>query len=66
MLQWSLTQGAVDFYKADNTSYPEALRRANPQGLNLDPKCNLFLCKGYEFADNSANVYSYPAGTKVG
>lgn len=55
----------ADFYKADNTSYPEALLRANPGGLKApyDPKkCNLWLCKGYQFADNAANVQSYKAG----
>ncbi len=55
----------ADFYRADNTSYPEALLRANPGGLKApyDPKkCNLWLCKGYQFADNAANVQSYKAG----
>ncbi|KAK4216442.1 hypothetical protein QBC37DRAFT_416757 [Rhypophila decipiens] len=57
-----------NFYKADNTSYPEALLRANPQGLKdgYDAKnCNLWLCKGYQFADNAANVKSYKAGDVV-
>ncbi|KAK4239635.1 hypothetical protein C8A03DRAFT_13988 [Achaetomium macrosporum] len=58
----------ADFYRADNTSYPEALLRANPGGLKngYDPKkCNLWLCKGYQFADNSANVQSYKPGQVV-
>jgi hypothetical protein len=49
-------------------SYPEALLRANPGGLKApyDPKkCNLWLCKGYQFADNSANVQSYKTGQVV-
>ena len=53
------------FYKDDNTSYPEALLRANPSGLagGYDAKkCNLWLCKGYQFADNAANVQSYKPG----
>ncbi|KAF2094847.1 hypothetical protein NA57DRAFT_12215, partial [Rhizodiscina lignyota] len=28
-------------------------------------KCNLNLCKGFQFADNTANVESYTAGQKV-
>ncbi|KAL2155646.1 hypothetical protein VTH82DRAFT_388 [Thermothelomyces myriococcoides] len=58
----------VDFYLADNTSYPEALLRANPDGLGSDydpEKCNLWLCKGYQFADNIANVQNYTAGQVV-
>jgi hypothetical protein len=58
----------ADFYRADNTSYPEALLRANPGGLKNGydaKKCNLWLCKGYQFADNAANVQSYKAGQVV-
>lgn len=58
----------AEFYRADNTSYPEALLRANPGGLKAgyDPKkCNLYLCRGYQFADNAANVQSYKAGQVV-
>ncbi|KAM7199785.1 hypothetical protein V8F20_005655 [Naviculisporaceae sp. PSN 640] len=56
------------FYRADNTSYPEALLRANPKGLTDGydaSKCNLWLCKGYQFADNAANVKSYKTGDVV-
>jgi len=58
----------ADFYRADNTSYPEALLRANPGGLKppYDPKnCNLWLCRGYQFPDNAANVQNYTAGQVV-
>ncbi|KAK3387920.1 hypothetical protein B0H63DRAFT_500918 [Podospora didyma] len=58
----------VKFYKADNTSYPEALARENPKGLTdgYDPKkCNQYLCKGFQFADNKAGVQSYKAGDVV-
>ncbi|KAL1836037.1 hypothetical protein VTJ49DRAFT_5644 [Mycothermus thermophilus] len=58
----------VDFYLADPTSYPEALLRANPGGLRApyDPEnCNLWLCKGYQFADNIDNVQTYTAGQVV-
>jgi len=58
----------VKFYQADETSYPEALMRANPKGLDSAydaKKCNLYFCKGFQFADNKANVYSYKPGEKV-
>jgi len=56
------------FYRADNTSYPEALLRANPRGLTDGydaAKCNLWLCKGYQFSDNTANVQSYKPGDVI-
>lgn len=53
----------VNFYKQDETSYPEAFLRSNP--LPDRNKCNLFLCKGYQFADNAANVQSYKPGDSV-
>lgn len=55
----------VDFYKADGTSYPEALmRNANWQeGVTED--CDLFLCKGYQFEDNLDNVHEYSTGDVV-
>jgi hypothetical protein len=58
----------VKFYKDDGTSYPEALLRANPRGLTDGydaKKCNLWLCKGYQFADNAANVQSYKPGDVI-
>jgi hypothetical protein len=58
----------VTFYKADNTSYPEALMRANPRGLTDGydaTKCDLYLCRGYQFADNSAQVQKYKPGDKI-
>lgn len=57
------------FYLADPTSYPEALMRANPNGLGngyTPALCNLWLCKGYQFADQPASaVQTYAAGTEV-
>ncbi|RKU48342.1 hypothetical protein DL546_008660 [Coniochaeta pulveracea] len=56
------------FYQIDNTSYPEALLRANPRGLSdgYDPKkCNLWLCRGYQFGDNTKQVQAYKAGDAV-
>ncbi|GAB1313708.1 Chitin-binding, domain 3 [Madurella fahalii] len=58
----------VRFYTDDATSYPEALLRANPRGLTDGydaAKCNLWLCKGYQFGDNEANVQSYKPGDVV-
>ena len=57
-----------NFYQIDNTSYPEALLRANPGGLKDGydaKKCNLWLCKGYQFADNSAHVQAYKPGDVI-
>jgi hypothetical protein len=56
------------FYQIDNTSYPEALLRANPKGLTDGydaKKCNLWLCRGYQFADNAARMQSYKPGQVV-
>ena len=57
------------FYKSDNTSYPEALLRSNPTLGAKDgydaAKCNLWLCKGYQFSDNAANVQAYTTGQTV-
>ncbi|KAK4139705.1 uncharacterized protein C8A04DRAFT_40496 [Dichotomopilus funicola] len=58
----------AEFYRADNTSYPEALLRANPDGLPApyDPSnCNLWFCKGYQFEDNVDNVQAYTTGQVV-
>jgi hypothetical protein len=58
----------VTFYKGDPTSYPEALMRANPSGLKDGynaAACNLWLCKGYQFGDNTANVQTYAVGQTV-
>ncbi|KAK3988906.1 hypothetical protein QBC44DRAFT_370510 [Cladorrhinum sp. PSN332] len=59
-------QSLVNFYKQDETSYPEAFLRSNARPAGYDAKkCNLWLCKGYQFADNAANVQSYKAGDVV-
>ncbi|PGH15443.1 hypothetical protein AJ79_02420 [Helicocarpus griseus UAMH5409] len=59
-------QTMVDFYLADNTSYPEALLREGGLDENYDPElCNLWLCKGFQFGDNSAKVVEYVAGDEV-
>lgn len=59
-------QAMVNFYKQDETSYPEALLRSNPRPQGYDAKkCNLWLCKGYQFADNAANVQAYKPGDQV-
>ena len=59
----------VKFYQSDNTSYPEALIRAHGLDKDYDPiKCNLYLCKGFQFGDNAAagGVQSYKPGDVVG
>ncbi|KLU88284.1 hypothetical protein MAPG_07271 [Magnaporthiopsis poae ATCC 64411] len=55
----------VNFYKADGTSYPEAFQRTagwNTGGYNATT-CNMWLCKGYQFGDNKAQVQKYAPGT---
>ncbi|CZS93624.1 related to chitin binding protein [Rhynchosporium graminicola] len=52
--------------KGDNTSHVEDL----PEAGALDPKyhadkCNLWLCRGLQYADNKEHVVSYKAGQKV-
>ncbi|KAL8402732.1 hypothetical protein RB596_009195 [Gaeumannomyces avenae] len=57
----------VDFYKADGTSYPEAFQRTagwSTGGYN-PATCNMWLCKGYQFADNTAQVQRYAPGAEV-
>ncbi|CAK7210989.1 hypothetical protein SCUCBS95973_000978 [Sporothrix curviconia] len=60
-------QTMVSFYQQDNTSYPEALLRTHPKlGSDYNPdKCNLYLCRGYQFGDNTQHVQSYKAGQIV-
>ena len=58
----------VKFYQADETSYPEALMRANPKGLDSAydaKKCNLYFCKGFQFDDNKDHVLQYTPGQTV-
>ncbi|KAH8880825.1 hypothetical protein GQ53DRAFT_522335 [Thozetella sp. PMI_491] len=56
----------VAFYKADNTSYPEALKRSSgwDKGYN-SAKCNLYLCKGFQFEDNKDQVQKYKPGDVI-
>ena len=56
----------VSFYKADNTSYPEALKRGSgwDKGYNA-AKCNLYLCRGFQFEDNKDQVQKYKPGDVV-
>ncbi|KAF2263285.1 hypothetical protein CC78DRAFT_554142 [Lojkania enalia] len=52
--------------KSDNTSYVEALPPAAARDSAYDAsKCNLWLCKGLQFADNTANVQTWTAGQVV-
>ena len=54
------------FRSADNTSYVEGMPEAaaKDKGFNA-AKCNLWLCKGLQFADNAANVQKWTAGQVV-
>lgn len=41
------------------------LQVANSQKDYNPATCDVWLCKGYQFGDNSANIQSYTAGQKV-
>ena len=64
------SQTMVDFYKTDNTSYPEHLLRTHPEpelladGYN-PALCNMWLCKGFQFEDNAHQVQSYKPGDVI-
>jgi hypothetical protein len=50
----------------DNTSHVEGLPEMAARTPGFDAAlCNLWLCKGLQFDDNSDHVQSYPAGTAV-
>ncbi len=56
----------VAFYKSDETSYPEALKRSSGWDTGFSAsKCNLYLCKGFQFEDNKDNVQKYKPGDVV-
>ncbi|KAJ4290627.1 hypothetical protein N0V90_010845 [Kalmusia sp. IMI 367209] len=54
-------QGITSAIKADNTSYVEQLTKIGASSA----ACNLYLCKGLQFADNAANVQTWKAGDVV-
>lgn len=52
--------------KGDLTSHVEGLPEAASKGKTYkSDQCNLLLCRGLQFADNSANVETYTAGQTV-
>jgi len=56
----------VSKIKADNTSYVEGMPEAAAKDKAYNPeKCNLWLCKGLQYADNTANVQKWTAGQVV-
>ena len=58
--------GVVNQIKADNTSYVEALPGpASKDKAYNAAKCNLWLCKGLQYADNVANVQKFAPGQVV-
>jgi hypothetical protein len=56
----------VTAVQQDNTSYVEQLNKLSTtdKGYNATA-CNLYLCKGLQFADNTANVQTWTAGDVV-
>ncbi|KAH6654806.1 hypothetical protein BKA67DRAFT_518183 [Truncatella angustata] len=59
-------QSVVNNIKADNTSHVEGLPElaANDNGYN-STLCNLWQCRGIQYADNLANVQKYTPGQVV-
>ncbi|KAK8123935.1 hypothetical protein PG999_003853 [Apiospora kogelbergensis] len=60
-------KAVVDTIRADNTSHVEGLPELaakKDSGFHAD-LCNLWLCKGLQFADNAANVQAYRPGQSV-
>lgn len=52
--------------KGDNTSHVEGLPEAAATDKNYKAaECNLWLCRGLQAADNTANVQNYTVGQKV-
>jgi hypothetical protein len=53
-------------FTSDPTSHIEDMPEAAALEANFDPAaCNLFLCRGTQFADNTANVQAFQAGQVV-
>ena len=53
-------------FEDQTDSYGNIQQMAQKAGNQPDPtKCNLWLCKGYQFADNSANVHTFSAGQTI-
>jgi hypothetical protein len=51
---------------ADNSSHVEGMPEAAAQIANFNSTaCNVFLCKGLQFADNTANVQTFQPGQVV-
>ncbi|KAI1849776.1 hypothetical protein JX266_004725 [Neoarthrinium moseri] len=59
-------KSVVNDIKRDNTSHVEGLPElaAKDSGYNA-ALCNLWLCRGLQFADNAANVQKWTAGQSV-
>ncbi|KAF1971054.1 hypothetical protein BU23DRAFT_472174 [Bimuria novae-zelandiae CBS 107.79] len=59
-------QTITNAIKADNTSYVEQLTKLATSDTKFNAAtCNLYLCKGLQYADNSANVQTWKAGDVV-
>ncbi|KAK7181293.1 hypothetical protein DPSP01_007350 [Paraphaeosphaeria sporulosa] len=59
-------QAITSAIKSDNTSYVEQLTKLASADSKFNPAaCDLYLCKGLQFSDNSANVQTWKAGDVV-
>ncbi|EKD16061.1 uncharacterized protein L3040_003501 [Drepanopeziza brunnea f. sp. 'multigermtubi'] len=59
-------KSVANLVRADITSHIEDMPEALALEKDTDPAgCNVFLCRGQQFADNKANVQNYTAGQVV-
>jgi hypothetical protein len=59
-------QAITSAIKSDNTSYVEQLTKLASSDSKFDAAaCDLYLCKGLQFSDNSANVQTWKASDVV-
>nr|CEG04929.1 unnamed protein product [Fusarium clavum] len=58
--------GEQPFYQqsSDINGNVQGIKQVVPKDLDAS-KCNLWLCKGFQFDDNKANVQSYKLGEKI-
>jgi hypothetical protein len=65
-MQAACGQQVFNQQKSDNAGNIQGELQVAQSQKDYNPaQCNLFLCKGFQFQDNSANVQTYTAGQQV-
>lgn len=63
---FSANCGQQMYYNQEGDNYGNVQGQMQVAGDDLDPAaCNVWLCKGYQFDDNTANVQEYSVGQEV-